>query len=188
MSEQQHAPKHESLAPQHNPEHQTEHLNKLREKAEIDQAEHTESGKVEALKQSVETQAISGKEMTPAESNGDNAPNTTFVSRELKAMALQRSLNTVRRHENAPERVLSKVMHNKVVERVSEVAGATVARPSGILGGGLFAVLGSGTLLIIVKHYGYQYNYLAFVLLFVGGFALGLILELIMRTVFHKKI
>ena len=87
----------------------------------------------------------------------------------------------------APSKALSKVIHQPVIERVSEVAGATVARPSGILGGGLFAVLGSAILLYVTKHYGYHYNYLIFGMLFVGGFAAGMIVELVLRTVIRKK-
>ena len=124
MSEHLHAPKNEGLKPIEVAEAGKEHLNMLKEQAEKDAAEHAETGKVEALKKSVETKAISGKELNPTESGGDNTPSQTFVSRELKEMALQRNLNTARRAMNAPERVLSKVMHNKAVEKVSDVAGA----------------------------------------------------------------
>ena len=186
MSEQLHAPKSESL------DHKglevgNKHLEKLREQAEADHAEHTESGRLEAIQKSVEQNAISGKEMTPAESNGNTAPSAAFVSRELKNMTFNRSLNTARRHMGAPSKALSKVIHQPVVEKVSDVAGATVARPSGILGGGLFALIGSALLLYATKHYGYQYNYLVFGMLFVAGFVAGMIIELVVRTVLRKK-
>lgn len=186
MSEHLSAPKHESLQ---NKGHEVEnkHLEALREKAEADHAEHTESGKLEAIQKSVEQVAISGKEMAPAESSANKAPAATYFSRELKKMTFNRSLNNARRHMGAPSKALSKVIHQPVIERVSEVAGATVARPSGILGGGLFAVLGSAILLYVTKHYGYHYNYLIFGMLFVGGFAAGMIVELVLRTVIRKK-
>ena len=187
MSEQLHAPKQENLQSEVGAESGKEHLAKLKEQAEKDQAEHAESGKVEALKKSVETKAISGKELNPAESGGDTTPSQTFVSRELKEMALRRNLNNARRAMNSPERVLSKVMHNKVVESVSDAASSTVARPSGILGGGIFALLGTSILLWTVKHYGYTFNYLMFLLLFVGGFAVGLIVEFVLHFLLRKK-
>ena len=142
MSEHLSTPKHESLQ-SNGHEVDNKHLEALREKAEADHAEHTESGKLEAIQKNVEQVAISGKEMAPAESSANKAPAATYFSRELKNMTFNRSLKNARRHMNAPSKALSKVIHQPVIEKVSEVAGATVARPSGILGGGLFAVLGS---------------------------------------------
>jgi hypothetical protein len=51
-------------------------------------------------------------------------------------------------------------------------------RPSGLLGGGLLAFVGSLAYLVATKIYHFRYNYTMSLLLFVGGFCLGLILEL----------
>jgi hypothetical protein len=81
------------------------------------------------------------------------------------------------------ERGLSKLIHQPAVRAVSEVGAKTVSRPSGLLGGGLLAFLGSSTYLFMTKYIGFRYNYLVFLLLFVGGFVLGLVLELLVRLV-----
>ena len=186
MSEKLHAPKTESL-PQHaSIERAKEHLEKLKAKAEVEAKEHASREHLEKAQVAVETQAISGKEMTPAESNKDIKPSAGYINRELKDMAFKRSLRTARRHMNAPSRVMSRLIHQPVIEKVSEVAGATVARPSGILGGGLFAFVGSFALLWVTKHYGYTYNYLVFFMLFVSGFAIGMIVELVIHNMMRR--
>jgi len=110
-----------------------------------------------------------------------------LVNRELKQMAYRRTLKRARSHLPAPARAFSKVIHHPAVEAVSEVAGATVARPSGVLAGGITAFLGSSLFLWIARHYGYEYNFLLFAALFVGGFMIGLIIELILRLVSSRR-
>jgi len=187
MSEQLHIPKPEAAPSHENAERAKDHLEKLREKAEAEGEKHGSGEHLEHIKSAVEAQAISGKEMSPAESTADNAPTTGYVNRELKDMAFKRSLNTARRHMNAPAKVMSKVIHNPVVEKVSEVAGETVARPSGLLGGGIFALIGTSILLWVTKHYGYTYNYLVFFILFIAGFAIGMTVELVFRAFVRRS-
>ena len=64
------------------------------------------------------------------------------------------------------------------MQAASDALGKTVTRPSGLLGGGLVAFLGSGSYLYLAKHIGFQYNYFVSTVLFVIGFAIGLGLEL----------
>lgn len=174
-------------SPDNSAELERKNLEKLRERAEADAEKQADSGKVEHLAKSAAEQAVSGKELNPGEGENKNSAAPTFVSRELKAMAFNRSLNTARRQMRAPSRAFSKVIHQPVVEKVSDAVGASVARPSGILGGGIFAVLGSGILLYLVKHYGYEYNYLMFGVLFVGGFMVGMVVEGFVRAIFRHK-
>lgn len=108
-------------------------------------------------------------------------PDNMYVNHELKSMSLQRSLRNIRRRLNAPEKVLSKLMHQPLVDKTSEVAARTIARPAGILGGALTAFIGTSVLLWTAKHYGYKYNLTFFFLLFVAGFLVGSLIELAWR-------
>jgi hypothetical protein len=101
------------------------------------------------------------------------------VNSELKNITLKRELNAIRRRENAPERTLSRIIHQPVIRAVSEPLGKTVSRPSGLLGGGLVACIGTGAYLVLARHAGMRYQYSVFLLLFAGGFVLGLLLELL---------
>jgi hypothetical protein len=101
------------------------------------------------------------------------------INRELKQITLRRELQQIRRKLPLPERTLSAVIHQPVVRAVSEAAGKTISRPSGLLGGSLVAFLGTGGYLYLARHIGFTYNYLVFLLLLAGGFVLGLVLELL---------
>lgn len=100
------------------------------------------------------------------------------VNRELKAITLNRELRAIQRKLPAPQRALSKLVHQPAVRAISEAASKTVSRPSGLLGGGIVAFLGTSGYLYLAKSSGSRYNYLVFLALFAGGFLIGLGLEL----------
>lgn len=163
------------------------HLEALKQRAEADAESADDDEILESIKATVETKAISKEDYKKGESAGENTPAATYISSELKQMGFRRSLNNARRHMSVPAKTLSKVIHQPVVEKISEAAAPTVARPSGILGGGIAALLGSGILLYVTKHYGYRYNYLVFIVLFIGGFVGGMAVELAVRALIRRK-
>ncbi len=99
------------------------------------------------------------------------------ISRELRQASLLHELTEIRRQLPAPQRVLSRFIHQPAVRAASQAAGQTVSRPSGLLGGGLVAFIGTSGYLYLAKHTGYRYNYLVFLVLLAGGFVLGVFLE-----------
>lgn len=161
-------------------------LEKLNERAE--QAEKDPLQKhIESLSQSAESQAISGKELNVGDKQGESSSQTFGVHKQLKTDAYKRTIRKVQSRLPLPERIASRVIHQPVIDAVSNAAGKTVARPSGFFFGSLFALIGSSAFLYMTKHYGFRYNYAVLFILFVGGFALGLILELVVRVVLRRK-
>jgi hypothetical protein len=108
----------------------------------------------------------------------------------MKTTTLKRELKNIRHQESLPERTLSRIIHQPVVRVVSEGAAKTVSRPSGLLGGGLLAFLGSGSYFVLAKYVGFSYNYSVSLMFFVGGFVLGLGLELLVHfmTNSHRQV
>lgn len=115
------------------------------------------------------------------------APAQTHINLDLKKATLRRELNQIRRHLSAPQRTLSKVIHQPVVRVVSEAAGKTVSRPSGMLGGSIMAFVGTSGYFFLAANQGFKYNYVVFLALFLGGFALGLIIELLVWTATRSR-
>lgn len=157
-----------------------ERLDEIIEKGK--DAPHNNQEKLEDARQEAKAEARSRDELLDQRDAKEKDEPQAIVNSELKGMAYQRTLNRVRKDLSAPERAFSKVIHNKTIESVSEVASKTVARPSGILAGGIVAFLGSSTFLWLTKHYGYEYNFLLLMMFFVAGFALGLLIELFIRS------
>lgn len=199
MSE--HAPKN------HEQQRHLETLDELRNEVEHALPEHAEKqpadvekSRGEALAEAREHLAETRKnEKQPnpldkleREQEAAQKPTTGHINANLKKITLQRELTQIRRHLSKPEQTLSKIIHQPVVRAISEASGKTVSRPSGLLGGGIMAFIGSTGYLLLAKNLGFnRYNYGAFIILFVGGFALGLALELIvwsaMRSRHHAK-
>jgi hypothetical protein len=172
--------------PERNESLSNNELDKIREKIdrEIDEKAskaEREHRNIDALSKSVEQHAISGKEMTPGD-RVDNKHHPVLVNKHLKEIAYSRAMTRVRKHLSLPSRTFSKVAHSKFIDSPSEVIGNTVARPSGMLGGAFFAAVGSSILLWVTKHYGYEYNYLAVILLFAIGLVVGLSAELVWKS------
>lgn len=155
-----------------------EQAEKLRE-GEQDPQELLEAARHEIAETAVESSEPLEKMKAATESGKPAQP--LNVNRELKAITLRRELNHIRQKLPAGDRALSKVIHQPVVRVVSEAAGKTISRPSGMLGGGLVALIGTSAYLWIANSSGIAYNYFVFLALFFGGFAVGLVLEVIVH-------
>lgn len=180
MSEKLHAQPEEHLANPESGKQAGDNLEKIHEHGEQASNEHQEA--LRNIQRSIEQHAISGQETNPAESE-PKQPGQLFVNQELKSLALDRTLTRIRRRLSTPEKALSRVVHQPAIDKISQMTSQTVARPSGLLGGGVVALFGSFFLLYIAKHYGFEYNFLAFFALFIGGYFAGLLVEICLRLV-----
>ena len=77
---------------------------------------------------------------------------------------------------------MSKIIHRPLVERTSETAAKTIARPTAILTGGVSAFVGSIIVLYYAKRSGFSVGLSLFIILFAGGYLIGLLIELIIKT------
>ncbi len=118
-----------------------------------------------------------------------DAPSPRFLNRELKLTNLRRELKEIRRSLPLSQRIFSHVIHQPAVRVASEAVGKTLSRPTGLLGGGLVAFLGTTGYLYLARHLGFTYNYLVFLILLAGGFILGLVIEMFIHLTprFHRN-
>jgi translation elongation factor EF-G len=138
---------------------------------------------VEQLHSHAEEKAKSTTEMLQEASlspvDQENEP--SFINYELKEIAYQRLLKRARKHLPRYSRAMSKVIHQPVIDNVSEVVSKTIGRPSGIIGGGLMALVGTSIYYVLARHFGYSYNSFVFLLLLTVGFFLGWSTEVIFK-------
>ena len=73
-------------------------------------------------------------------------------------------------------RVFSKVIHNPVIEKTSEVVGNTVARPNLIIAGAIGS-LASVVIYAIARRYGYELSGFETIGFFILGWTVGAIIE-----------
>lgn len=199
MSEQ--APKlnHEQLKDLNELEKAAEHMLPTAEQAEaLRPGEKDPTQALAEARQEIDRAAKNEKQLNPLEKlqqeeeSKQHVPQHGHINRDLKNITLQRELTQIRRRLSAPERTLSKIIHQPVVRAVSEVSSKTISRPSGLLGGGILAFIGTTGYLLLAKNQGFsRYNYVVFLVLFAAGFVIGMVLELLvwlaMRPRHHAK-
>lgn len=166
-------------------EQQAEALKHKHEQAENARKEAAKTD-VEALRRKVAEQAPKSEQIQPAQ---EKVVDHSYGSHHLlKKASYQQTLKFIRSRLPKSKKAFSKVIHNSTIEAVSNVSAKTVARPSGLLGGGIGAFVGSLYLLYVSKTYGFSdYNYAMFFLLFAGGFLVGLAIELMVWALWHSR-
>ncbi len=174
------SPEHHRSSPEHEKDQERQNLKKLQEKAE--KASELSGDELQSIKKSIEQAAVSGKEYAVGEKeHRPSQTHTVGTTKQLKQQAYRSTIKKAQSRLKGPEKSFSKVIHNPKIEKVSEVAAKTVARPSGFLLGSISAFITSLVVLYISKRSGFTYNYLLFVLVFVGGYLLGVLVELVLR-------
>lgn len=83
-------------------------------------------------------------------------------------------------------RAFSKVIHNKTVEKVSDVIGSTVARPNAILSGAICAFVLVLGLYVHARYLGYALRGSETIAAFVAGWLIGLLFDML-RGMFRRK-
>lgn len=143
--------------------------------------------RAENARNEIENHAAYSKETAGvlAEKSDADTTEVRWWSSELKSQTLDRTLSRVRRRLSKPERTLSKVVHQKTVEAVSDVTGKTIARPSGILVGSICAFIGSLIAYLVARRVGGELSPSIGIIFFAGGFVVGIVGETLVY-VFRK--
>jgi hypothetical protein len=110
-----------------------------------------------------------------------------YIDRTIKSISLKNELKAIRQKLPLDQKLLSKTIHQPIIRRSSEATAKTIARPVGLLGGGILAFIGSLAYLFFAKYIGIKYNYLVFIMLFVLGYVLASILELLTKSLSKTK-
>ena len=103
-------------------------------------------------------------------------------SRTDKEYGFRATMHTVQKDMSSPERQFSKFIHRPIVEKASEVAGKTVARPSGIAGASIAAFVGILMIYGIAKYVGFTLSGSEMPILLAIGFIIGLIGEWLYKS------
>jgi len=177
----EHEHSHESNKEDHEKLHKTIEAGK--------QARHEAQDNLNEIRSSIEEEATKSEvnRHKHEADNEDKGPSHVIIDRNLKKKAYKKELHRIQTHLPKSQRAFSKVIHSRGVEVVSEVGGKTVARPSGLLGGGIVAFVGTLGLILVSRHYGFSYNFFVFIVLLIGGFFLGLVIEMIVRGLLKAR-
>lgn len=154
---------------------QQEKLRENRERAAEKSVERdAEKAKHEALEQAspieqAEERQQSSREKSPAERRGP--------TKHDKQASYNMTMKEVRTHMSGPSRTFSRLIHNPVVEKVSDTVGGTIARPNAILSGALLAFLLTLGVYLVARMNGYPLSGTETIAAFALGWVLGLIYD-----------
>lgn len=177
-SPEQFTPSHEQI--ERHTEHESRHHG-------AQESTHEKQERLQSLRHNIKHEAISGHDLA-IEKHGDKQQTSQpLINKELRGIMLSRTLTSIRKKLPVASRQFSKIVHAKPIETMSEIGEKTIARPPGLLFGGIAALVGSGITYYMAKHYGFRYNFLLFFLLFATGYIIGSIAEFLLYLVRGKR-
>ena len=186
MSEQLFNKKPEHLLASHEVEEELLPAGEVVKLLEPGEENHEKSKQIETAREAIEDTSSENQNnnvlerLDEMEETEDTLPDErSSIDHDLKDIVRNRELDNIQRKETYSQKTLSRIIHKPAIRIISEAASKTVSRPSGLLGGGLVALVGTSGYYFLTRRIGLKYNYTIFFILFVGGFVLGIMLELI---------
>jgi hypothetical protein len=126
-----------------------------------------------------ETEAAFSKE-AGKERSGGGEPTAAAIRRVTKKereASYNATMKHVRSELSLPARTFSKVIHQPVVEKSSEILGSSLARPNAILAGSVSALILVSLTYVVARTFGYQLSGFETIGAFVIGWAIGIIYD-----------
>lgn len=173
----------ESIKDAGNAEH-----DRLRQERERNAEKGHESLENDARKEALELATTVEKESKQKEKAHEQSPLERHgPTKRDKKLSYESTMTEVRSHMSGPSRTFSKLIHAPIVEKVSDVAGSTVARPNAILSGAVFAFLLTLALYLIARMNGYPLTGTESIATFVLGWVIGLVYDFLKIMITGKR-
>lgn len=139
-----------------------ERLREVSERAANAQNHHEKS--IDQIRKSIEEEEKKQPttEISPGEQEKEASGGIIFNG-QIKKTAYKKELRRVRSKLPSSERAFSAFIHSDTIENISEITARSVARPSALLSGGIFSLLGTLVVLWMSRHYGFTYNFFVFI-------------------------
>ena len=144
--------------------------------SQVEQSPEARAEELERARAEANKEALMNKERGGAENKSGGEPTATAVrkvTKKQKDAEYKKTMKAIQSEMNAPSRTFSKVIHNPVVEKTSEVVGSTVARPNAILAGSTTAFIAVAIVYIVAKQYGYVLSGFESIAAFILGWLIG---------------
>ena len=145
-----------------------------------------EKAKSEALEKAVSVES-SGVEKHRDEPSGGSSRRRGPISKKDRNASYKKTMSHIQSEMPVVNRTFSKVIHNPVIEKTSEVVGSTIARPNAIAAGAISAFVVSFLVYMIARYYGYPLSGFETIGSFVAGWLLGLLFDYFKVMITGKK-
>lgn len=148
--------------------------------------EHQESHAEHEARTTAEKEAKSAEEYRPQEHESkQDAP--VFTGEHNRDKSFDETMKSVNRDLSGPERLFSKVIHNKTVETVSDAVGSTIARPNAILSGSICAFVLVLAVYVIARYTGFALQGFETIAAFIIGWIIGVLFDFLRAMITGKR-
>lgn len=174
----------EAKAGKLSPEQAAQHRERLRDRIEkgAESAQEHSNAEREARRE-VANEALPAAEYAPGDNESASQRGPHVPTRREKQHSFDTTMHHVRKGLRPAERSFSRLVHQPTVEKVSDIAGKTITRPSGVIGATAFGLIGLLALFGIAKYVGFQLSGSEMPLLLLTGFAVGLLTEWLYKAI-----
>lgn len=146
-----------------------------------------ENNKEKAKHEALEAATKAEKEAVVEESLTEKRRDTPAQRRAKRTASFNATMKDAQARMSPGARTFSKVIHNKAVEKTSEVVGSTVARPNAILAGSVSAFALSLIILLVANRNGYPLSGSETIATFIIGWMIGLLIDYLRLMITGKK-
>lgn len=163
-------------------------LDNLAEKSaeKIHDAEKSaEKAKFDALESAVSVE--SGSSEKKRQHDNATVKKSRTISKKEKEVSFKKQMKEVQASQTPVERTFSKIIHNKAVEKTSDVLGSTLVRPNSVLAGSVSAFVLSLVVYLVAKNTGYELSGSETIGSFVVGWIIGLVYDYLRIVITGKK-
>lgn len=180
MSEKQTTHNKEAV---HNNNEQLEAVVEKQREAARDALEHAEKAHKERISENealAEAKQIAHENDTEKQAQRPASPaerRRGALTKTQLSHAYDSQLEHTREHMSPSGKAFSKLIHNRVVESVSDTVGSTIARPNALLSGSIAAFITITLLYFVAKHYGYQLSGFETIGAFAVGWLFGILFD-----------
>lgn len=164
------------------------HIEQAAEKAGIENGENAEAkARNEALKEAVSVERGSAEKKTKEPVGSPAKRRHGVVSKKERKASYKRRMKTVQAELPPAQRAFSKVIHAPVIEKTSEVVGATIARPNAVLAGSMVAFFAVLLVYLLARHFGYTLSGFETIGAFIVGWLIGILFDFFRIMITGKK-
>ncbi len=164
-------------------ESQQDRLNERAAETKTDKHESEQKARHEIEKAVAEKETVKA-ETSAEKSTAETRPANTKTARKK---AYDKIMDQTQKELPPASRAFSKVIHNPVIEKVSEVAGKTIARPNAILSGSILAFIFTLAIYVIAKFNGYPLSGTEAIAAFILGWVVGNLYDFFKTMITGKR-
>jgi hypothetical protein len=187
-----HAERH-TASPEKNTEHlsaaASERSKELRERLEHN-LENKERDQHEVAAERARIEALFSKEKGKKETkthHADADPGRHPATKKQREVSYKQTMKRVRATMPSHQRLFSLFIHNRAVEKVSDITGNTVARPNAILAGGLGAFVFVSVIYVLASTMGFRLSGFETIGAFILGWMIGMSYDLFKAMITGKR-